>query len=126
MNDSLRKELALVSFEQKECIKETGQCQGPPMFTALAELCLQRVAAVPSKGSSRACRIWEHPAWSQEGSKGRERGKQSGDHTEDPCGELNDFTHELLRETLWSLPKVSGEGVPIKGDLLGAEAPCHR
>ena len=55
MNDSLGKELALVSFEQKECVKETGQRQAPPMFTVLAELCLQRVAAVPSKGSSRAC-----------------------------------------------------------------------
>lgn len=49
MTDSLRKELALVSFEQKECMKEAGQRQGPPVFTAPAELHLPRLAAVPSR-----------------------------------------------------------------------------
>ena len=49
MTDSLRKELALVSFEQKECMKEAGQRQGPPVFTAPAELHLPRLAVVPSR-----------------------------------------------------------------------------
>ena len=53
----------------------------------------------------------------QEGSKGRERGEQSGDSTADPCGELNDFIHEQLRETLWNLPRIFGEEVPVKEEF---------
>ena len=121
MTDSLRKELALVSFEQKECMKEAGQRQGPPCLPLQLSCTCRGWRPCPAEpvgprsilpGASRAARA--------------ERGGQSGDRPEDPCGERSDSIHELLGETLWSLPRVLGEGVPVEGDLLGAEAPCHR
>nr|CAI9703722.1 unnamed protein product [Rangifer tarandus platyrhynchus] len=121
----LRKELALVPFEQKECMKETGQRQGPRVY--------RTGRAAPAEAGGRAQQRQQQSLWDlgascvepggQQGQRDRGTG---GDRTEDPCGELSALTHELPGETLWGLPRVLGEGVPVEAGLLGAEAPSHR